>query len=498
MLKSPGIETPEKVQSTGGSGAPKGTRAAYVGIAVKGPVGTAVECRSLKQFVDTFGAGTVGKLRAAADALWAAGNAPGAVGYFVRTAHYTDPAAPATLTAVKATKTLQDRNGIPANTAKVDAVNEGTWGDKLKVRIADGPADTANKFQVEVLETVDGTDLVRETFKDLTVAGAEAAINGKSKYITWDDLGSATASPNNRPATGTFSLAGGNDGLTGLVDADYVGSSAGKTGLYALNQVSGRLLATVPGVATIAVQSALLGWCESRGNAYAVLDCPDGYTENQAKTYRETTLAANSSYGELWWPNLKVNGVEVPVSPYRIAAMIRTDEEVGGAHQVASGAVYGKFYGYTEPASLAYRDVTVRDLLDQAQVNTLNEVDGAVVFWGANTLDKTGTFPYSNERRVFQYARDVVQARVLLDVFRNNDEALWKSITRKVRDILLPIWRAGGLRGASEAEAFDIKIDTETNPQEVVDAGEVRGQVGLATQKPGLFFYFDFYRKAGQ
>jgi phage tail sheath protein FI len=83
----------------------------------------------------------------------------------------------------------------------------------------------------------------------------------------------------------------------------------------------------------------------------------------------------------------------------------------------------------------------------------------------------------------------------LIDVFRNNDETLWKSLQRKVQALLTPIWRAGGLRGASEEEAFSIKLDAETNPQESIDRGEVNGKIGLATQKPGLFFYFNFYRK---
>lgn len=486
-LKSPGIETRETVQTGGGSGPALATIAAFVGTAEKGPIGVPVLCRNLTEFVNAFGAATTGYLRRAADAVWAPGNAPGAAAYFVRTAHYTDLAQPNTLTATKASFIFKTTANVDA--LKFTAKSEGTWGHSIKPKVVPGAGNT---FTLEVYQAVDGQDvLIGRTFKDQTLDTIEAAVNAdKTCPGTVEAL--VAAAP---MADAQSALAGGDDGLVGLTDADYVGSAAGRTGLNALNTVLGRLLAAIPGVATKVVHDGILAWCATRGSAYAYLDCPTGTDYNGAVTYRTTTLGANSSFGELLWPNLLVDGVEVPLSPYRIAAQIRTDNEVGGAHQVASGALYGTFYGYTEPASDLFKDVEVRNALDQAQVNTLNVIKGAVVFWGANTLDTTGRFPYGNERRVFQDAETRVNESVVIDVFQNNDESLWKSLTRKVRDELLPIWRAGGLRGATEAEAFNIKIDAETNPQDAIDRGEVHGKIGLATNRPGLFFYFDFYRK---
>ena len=55
------------------------------------------------------------------------------------------------------------------------------------------------------------------------------------------------------PDVQTVQLAGGNDGLVGLDDTDFVGSDAGTTGLHALDQVQYLSLLLVPGRATAAV-----------------------------------------------------------------------------------------------------------------------------------------------------------------------------------------------------------------------------------------------------
>src|SRR5204863_3489842 len=64
------------------------------------------------------------------------------------------------------------------------------------------------------------------------------------------------------PGVQFASLAGGNDGLTGLADTDFIGSAAGKTGLHALDRVLDLSLLAVPGRATPAVHDAMLTYCE--------------------------------------------------------------------------------------------------------------------------------------------------------------------------------------------------------------------------------------------
>jgi phage tail sheath protein FI len=52
------------------------------------------------------------------------------------------------------------------------------------------------------------------------------------------------------------------------------------------------------------------------------------------------------------------------------------------------------------------------------------------------------------------------------------------------------VHRAGALSGASPAQAFYVKCDGETNPPEIVEAGQVVCEVGIAPVKPAEFVIF--------
>ena len=101
---------------------------AIIGNFVKGPMNEAVLITSFSQFVKTFG-----DVPATGSTSWhsvkgffaAVGNASL---YVIRVASDT---------AAKATVTLQDRQGPPANTLKVEGASEGTWGNALAVKAED-------------------------------------------------------------------------------------------------------------------------------------------------------------------------------------------------------------------------------------------------------------------------------------------------------------------------------------------------------------------------
>jgi phage tail sheath protein FI len=75
-------------------------------------------------------------------------------------------------------------------------------------------------------------------------------------------------------------------------------------------------------------------------------------------------------------------------------------------------------------------------------------------------------------------------------VFEPNDRPLWKAIRRDISAFLTLIWRQGALMGRTPQEAFFVKCDEETNPPEVIDAGQVVTIVGLAPVKPAEFVIF--------
>jgi phage tail sheath protein FI len=75
-------------------------------------------------------------------------------------------------------------------------------------------------------------------------------------------------------------------------------------------------------------------------------------------------------------------------------------------------------------------------------------------------------------------------------VFEPNDPRLWSALTINIWNFLNRVYRDGALFGASPAEAFYVKCDAETNPPEVIEAGQVICEIGIAPVKPAEFVIF--------
>jgi len=75
-------------------------------------------------------------------------------------------------------------------------------------------------------------------------------------------------------------------------------------------------------------------------------------------------------------------------------------------------------------------------------------------------------------------------------VFEPNDQRLWKRVQRTIASFLTLLWRNGALMGVSPEQAFYVKCDDETNPPEVIDAGQLVVEIGLAPVKPAEFVIF--------
>ena len=64
-------------------------------------------------------------------------------------------------------------------------------------------------------------------------------------------------------------------------------------------------------------------------------------------------------------------------------------------------------------------------------------------------------------------------------LFEPNGPRLWARLARSIEDLLTDYWREGGLRGASAAEAFDVRCDRSTMSQNDIDNGRIIAQIGV-------------------
>ena len=76
-------------------------------------------------------------------------------------------------------------------------------------------------------------------------------------------------------------------------------------------------------------------------------------------------------------------------------------------------------------------------------------------------------------------------------MFEPNDQRLWMQLRIVASsNFLTRTWREGALFGATPEQAFFVKCDEETNPPDVIEAGQVVVEIGIAPVKPAEFVIF--------
>lgn len=157
-------------------------------------------------------------------------------------------------------------------------------------------------------------DLVKykplETFYGLTLDTIEDEIANHSRY-----LAALSGTPTVFPKAGTYTLTGGDDGLTGILDTDFIGDKLGgvRTGLqiFGANVDINEVL--IPGRSSAAIKQALVQLAEERQDIMvAALDPPSGLTPEEVVDWANATGAYTShgvvetNRGAIYYPHISV------------------------------------------------------------------------------------------------------------------------------------------------------------------------------------------------
>jgi len=265
---------------------------------------------------------------------------------------------------------------------------------------------------------------------------------------------------------------------------------------------------TVTQSALNAVQDKLVSHCQLMEDRVSILDCArDIADDNLVISTDDTGIwrpAANpKGYGAFYFPWIEVSDplqpmgtrIAVPPSGHLAGIYARSDAQRGvhkaPANEVVMGAL-GLKYRIGKP---------LQGSLNPRGVNCIREFSGTIKVWGARTLasDPSGDpeWVYINVRRLINFIRESIDEGTQWVVFEPNDQALWAKINRNVTAFLTNVWRSGALFGSTPQEAFFVKCDAETNPQEVRDLGQVVTEIGVAIVKPAEFVIFRISQWAG-
>ncbi len=486
---------------------------AFVGLAEKGPVGQAIPIQNFAEFTRTFG-GYIdqGHLAFAVKAFFDEG---GTSCFVVRTCHYSGVPPALTATATPTFRIFMTTGNPGAeNSIRISAASPGAWGDQLAVQITFPDAAT---FDLAV--RYNGTPV--ERFQRLSMDRLDPAyvvsvIQAQAKWITVADIvpaASVQSMPQRRPQVTTgFTLlrasgTAGNDGLANLTAADFTGDETAGNGLRAFDRVESIRIVSMPDAFPEAhVQG--MAYCESRGDCFYIADLPaNANTIDDVLNYKLAqgvfagSNALNSKYGALYTPWIQVfdprSGGRVLIPPSgAVAGRYAATDASRGVHKAAAGtedgllrSALGLEFEYT---------ATDQERLNPKGIDVIRSLPGVGrVIWGARTTSSDPEWRYLNVRRLFLFLETSIRQSTNWIVFEPNDRALWKSITRNISAFLKIQWLQGALVGTKAEEAFFVKCDEETNPQESIDLGRVITEIGVAPSKPAEFVIFRISQQAG-
>lgn len=480
---------------------------AMVGICEKGPIRVPTLITSFDEFVDIYG-GYIAASTFAAQVEQAFNNGAQQI-WISRITHYTDLTDNTTNASAKATVSLDDTGAT--NVLDIFGKYDGAYANgptNMRVIISAATSGAATEFNL----SVEYKGVIVEVFPNLvndntSANDASKVINAASgsKYISATFV-AAGVSP---PVAGTFSMAGGDDGLGGLVDADYTGSQAGETGFFAFDRTNGIRIIACPDNSAGSVQEALVDYAAvtRNGSMFAVVTLPSGLSAAQAVTHVETTFAlfGKSEYGAMYWPHIKIRNpsrtvfgdtatITIPPTCSVAGLYARVDgNRPGGVYDEPAGIERGALVGVIDVETDEVFDERKRDLVYPKRINSINRIPGTPFFVdGVRVLKGDLNFPTVAQRRGVIFIEQSVKDGMEVYRYRANDDETRDEVARTIEAFLLTQFRQRAFRGATPKESYFVDSSTQVNPPTEVDAGRLNVRIGLATQRPAEFIVLRF------
>jgi phage tail sheath protein FI len=400
-------------------------------------------------------------------------------------------------------------DGTAVDRVKFWGRDDGAWANEVTVVASTATNGDAASRNLNFLRN--GISVERRSnvsFDPASTAYFELVFNSLttgSVLFRAEDLLDTSSLP---PAAATYGpMTGGNDGLSGIVDADYVGekTEAGATGLRVFDSEGDDVSVVVmPGRATSAAQNGMLTFCETykRGLCFAILDPPADQTALAMKTYVETTaaLVGVSDKGAIYWPRVKVANPSVPLYGSGATVTVPPSGHVAGVYaRVAQAKVGGQF---SQPAGTEVgilrgvlgleteevRDHAKRELVFPSRINPISRETGTGFFIdGARNLKASSPWPSVGQRIGVTYVERALVPGLAFARHQNINTKLHKRVERTTSLFLTTLTRAECFASPDPALAFFTDVSPSLNPPSVQAQGKVYNRIGLATSKPAEF-----------
>ena len=343
---------------------------------------------------------------------------------------------------------------------------------------------------MEVYDNLSMTDADDNFVEKIVNVGSLA-----SNYVTLTDLDSTLTAPGDRPKNGIYNLTAGDDAVSGISDADYLGDSAAKTGFYALDGLTTISHFATPGVTSATNIANGLDYAASRSDLLFVSGFPQSKNIDDMIAFRYgrspySHSAFDTTYGALYptgWLNIEDedgNDLYIPGDGDVFAAYARTDNQYGpwyapaGIERGSIGGVKGLFYSPSEAE---------RDVLYAAGLNPIySDSAYGVLIWGNKTITRTASArDRINVRRLLNKMKRDIASSMQWVVFEPNDATTWRRVLRTLNPYLQSIKDARGL------DDFRVVCDETTNTAQVRSQNKMVCNMFIIPTKTAEFIQFN-------
>lgn len=459
------------------------------GVTERGEIGKATFVSSWPKFVEYFG-GLVDY--SDFPLLCQRALARGAGLWVSRVVHYTDVTKKETATAKTA--------AVTAGPVTFTATSAGAWGNDCTVIIEANEAG-GNFFDVAFYSE----GILQNSWNGLAVEEVAALSNADIK------AGAAKAPEGENLEAGTYRLQGGDNGLTNLGDADYIGDEAAGTGFYVFDEVDdGSLQLAAPDCTALNVAVAGQAYCENRGDLFYVSAVPKGLKPQEAMNYRKGKgsdgsgdgAPFSSSYGALFYPHLKVLDILTDetkiINPTGdILGVFAYSDNAAEEWFAAAGYRRGKINNclgveYNVGARAREKE---GGLLVENQINPICVFeDAGTVVWGNETLQQTASaLREIHIRRLLLVMKKGLAKSCRINLFEPNDPTLWRDTYNMLDPYLRNIKERRGmydyrLMCDQDAQSVD---EAKINTAENIDKGEFHVQIWIKPTRVAKWIIID-------
>jgi phage tail sheath protein FI len=343
----------------------------------------------------------------------------------------------------------------------------------------------------------------REEHEGLTLKKGRTSIatkvNAASKLVKIEET--AASLPETRVATGSYTLSAPVQSPDSIDSSHFEGDVAKRSGMGGLAAVDEVTMVVMPDIMMLAnngddskirdLQGKMIAHCENAGDRLAILDTPPDLLPQDVLEWRMNAAGYDSKMATLYYPWIEVMNpltkrpMMMPPSGHVAGVWCRVDGS-RGVHKAPANEVIMGANGLGFQVTQAEQGG-----LNKVGINCIRAFSGrGIRIWGARTLSSDPEWRYINVRRLFNFVSESIMEGTQWSVFEPNDQALWTQLRISASNFLTRVWRSGALFGATPGEAFYVKCDAETNPPDVVEAGQVICEIGIAPVKPAEFVIF--------